>query len=152
MLNLKKCIVGVSFVVITQGIFAKTVLSFTTTADATRGTVTLVDNGMVGASQGDVFVFDQPLLNANRSKDIGTNSGYCVTTKVGAYSQCQWTLTFKNGSTITVAGQEYEKGESKIPVIGGSGDYTGAQGILITYPNGDRTYTQKLKITVDNKF
>lgn len=130
--------------------FASPTIQFITIADATRGNTNAVDLGLKGETQGDLFVFDQPLMDANRKKDIGTNSGYCVITKVGVYSQCQWTLTFKNGSTITVAGQEFQKGTSSIPILGGTGEYTNAKGILTTFPNGDGTFTQKLQIKLDH--
>ena len=120
-----------------------------TIADARSGIATPVDVDPPGDSPGDMFVFDQPLLNANR-ENIGSNSGYCVRTLPGQFSECQWTLTMADG-TITVAGREAETGTSLIPIIGGTGAYEGASGVLTTTPNGDRTFTQVLTLLKPKK-
>lgn len=119
-------------------------LQMTTIADGNRGNKGGVDLGAPGPSQGDMFVFDQPLLDADR-KDIGTNSGYCIATRVGAYNQCQWTLTLSDGALV-VAGQEAEKGLSVVAVIGATGRYSGFTGEMTSQPNGDGTFTQELKL------
>ncbi len=118
--------------------------TLTTIADARSGIASPVDVGPTGDSPGDMFVFDQPLLNEAR-ENIGNNSGYCVRTLPGQFSQCQWTLTMADGS-ITVAGREAETGTSHVPVIGGTGAYLGVTGVLATTPNGDRTFTQVLTL------
>lgn len=118
--------------------------TLTTIADARSGIASPVDVGPVGDSPGDMFVFDQPLLN-EALQNIGTNSGFCVRTLPGEFSECQWTLTMTDGS-ITVAGREAERGTSQIPVIGGTGAYLGVTGVLATTPNGDRTFTQVLTL------
>jgi hypothetical protein len=118
--------------------------TLTTIADARSGVASPVDVGPTGDSPGDMFVFDQPLLNEAR-QNIGNNSGYCVRTLPGQSSQCQWTLTMADGS-ITVAGRETETGTSYVPVIGGTGAYVGVTGVLATTPNGDRTFTQVLTL------
>jgi hypothetical protein len=115
-----------------------------TIADARSGIATPVDLGPPGDSPGDMFVFDQPLLNEAK-ENIGSNSGYCVRTLPGQFSECQWTLTMADG-TITVAGREAESGPSRIPIIGGTGAFEGASGVLTTTPNGDRTFTQVLTL------
>ncbi|WP_240360810.1 allene oxide cyclase barrel-like domain-containing protein [Pyxidicoccus caerfyrddinensis] len=118
--------------------------TLTTIADARSGIASPVDLGAPGDSPGDMFVFDQPLLNEAR-ETIGSNSGYCIRTLPGQFSECQWTLTMADG-TITVAGREAETGTSLIPIIGGTGDYLGVGGVLSTTPNGDRTFTQVLTL------
>ncbi|MCP3140819.1 dirigent protein [Pyxidicoccus xibeiensis] len=115
-----------------------------TIADARSGIASPVDLGAPGDSPGDMFVFDQPLLNEAR-ETIGSNSGYCIRTLPGQFSECQWTLTMADG-TITVAGREAETGTSLVPIIGGTGDYVGVRGVLSTTPNGDRTFTQVLTL------
>lgn len=120
-----------------------------TIADARSGIAEKIDLGQPGDSPGDMFVFDQPLLDPN-DKVIGTNSGFCVRTLPGKFSECQWTLTLPNG-TITVAGREADNGTSMIPVIGGSGDYQSVTGILATTPNENRTYTQVLTLHLKTK-
>ncbi|AHE73555.1 hypothetical protein M942_24465 [Enterobacter ludwigii] len=115
-----------------------------TIADGTRGEKRTVNTGQNGPSPGDLFVFDQPLMDQHR-RDIGTNSGYCVTTKIGVHSQCQWTLK-TYGSTVVVAGQEAESGISILAVIGTTGKFSGFMGEMTSEPNGDGTFTQKLTL------
>jgi len=115
-----------------------------TIADGRSGIAQSVDLGETGDSPGDIFVFDQPLLNSNR-EPIGNNSGFCIRTLPGKFSECQWTLTLENG-TITVAGRESDTGTSMIPIIGGSGKYLLVRGVLATTPNSDKTYTQILTL------
>ncbi len=118
--------------------------TFTTIADARSGIANSVDLGAPGDSPGDMFVFDQPLLNEAK-ENIGSNSGFCVRTLPGQFNECQWTLTLADG-TITVAGRESDTGTSMIPVVGGTGNYLGVKGVLATTPNGDRTFTQVLSL------
>jgi hypothetical protein len=113
-----------------------------TIADAPHGKSSAIDLGPPGDSQGDLFVFDQPLLDQGRAA-IGNNSGFCVRSQVGNFSECQWTLTLAGG-TITLAGREAERGMSRITVVGGSGVYAGVRGEVVSTPNADRTFTQSL--------
>jgi hypothetical protein len=123
---------------------AKDDTTLVTIADARSGIASPVDLGAPGDSPGDMFVFDQPLLNEAR-ETIGSNSGYCVRTLPGQFSECQWTLTLADG-TITVAGREAETGTSYVPIVGGTGAYERVRGVLATTPNGDRTFTQVLTL------
>jgi hypothetical protein len=115
-----------------------------TIADARSGIAQWIDLGQAGDSPGDIFVFDQPLLNS-KHEPIGKNSGFCIRTLPGKFSECQWTLTLANGS-ISVAGRESDTGTSMIPVIGGSGKYLLVRGVMATTPNSDKTYTQILTL------
>ena len=115
-----------------------------TIADARSGIAQQLDLGKAGDSPGDIFVFDQPLLNSNH-EPIGKNSGFCIRTLPGKFSECQWTLTLANG-TITVAGRESDAGTSMIPVVGGSGKYLLVRGVMASTPNSDKTYTQILTL------
>lgn len=114
----------------------------TTIADARAGPAVLTDLGEPGDSVGDVLTFDQPLLD-EAGEPIGNNSGVCVRTRVGHSYQCQWTLTFEDG-TIQVAGRELEEGASMIPIVGGTGAYAGVSGEMRSVNNGDGTFTQTL--------
>ena len=120
------------------------ITTLATIADARSGIAQGVDLGKPGDSPGDIFAFDQPLLDSNHEL-IGKNSGFCIRTLPGAFSECQWTLTLANG-TITVAGRESDTGTSMIPVIGGSGEYLLVRGVMATTPNADKTYTQILTL------
>jgi hypothetical protein len=113
-----------------------------TVADARTAPATLVDAGEPGDSLGDAVVFDQPLLDEGGAV-IGNNSGVCIRTRVAHSYQCQWTLTFDNGS-IQVAGREADQGSSAISIVGGTGAYTGISGQMISTNNNDGTFTQTL--------
>ncbi|WP_229720799.1 allene oxide cyclase barrel-like domain-containing protein [Dyella nitratireducens] len=119
-------------------------LVIVTLADSTRGHKSTVDIGPPGPSLGDLFVFDQPLMDEHR-RDIGSNSGYCINTLPGVHSQCQWTLLM-DGGTIVVAGQEQEVGRSVVAVIGATGKYIGYTGEMTSEPNADGTFTQTLTL------
>lgn len=126
-------------------------LTLVTLADGTRGTKNAIDIGPPGPSHGDLFVFDQPLMNEDR-QDIGSNSGYCINTLPTVHSQCQWTLLFTDSAgtvegTLVVAGQEHEVGQSVVAVIGSTGRYAGYTGEMTSQPNPDGTFTQTLKLS-----
>jgi hypothetical protein len=116
-----------------------------TVADARIHKAQVIDVGEPGDSPGDMFVFDQPLLDRH-GNSIGNNSGVCVRTRVGHSLQCQWTLTFENGS-IQVAGREFDQGASDIAIVGGTGGYSGVSGHMESVNNGDGTFTQTLYIS-----
>lgn len=113
-----------------------------TIADARVHQAENVDIGAAGDSPGDMYVFDQPLLDA-QGRAIGNNSGVCVRSRVGHSLQCQWTLTLDDG-TIQVAGREFDKGASEITIVGGTGVYSGISGHMVSVNNDDGTFTQTL--------
>ncbi|MCJ8272515.1 MAG: dirigent protein, partial [Psychrosphaera sp.] len=123
-----------------------------TIADAKTSPAVGLDLGKPGDSIGDQWLFDQPLLDAQRKK-IGNNSGVCIRTKVGNSSQCQWTLTFSKGEygkgTIQVAGREFDQGSSAIAIVGGTGAYQHISGEFVSVKNADGTYTQTLTYTLN---
>ena len=118
-----------------------------TIADARINSAQLVDTGEPGDSVGDILVFDQPLLDEQR-KTIGNNSGTCLRTRVAHSFQCQWTLTFEQGS-IQVAGREFDQGASSISIVGGTGRYAGISGDMQSVNNNDGTFTQTLRYWIN---
>ena len=137
---------AIIFFLLSPSTFAdKNELILITIADATVGSKQYIPATAPTPSLGAMFVFDQPLKNEDMTEVLGTNSGFCIATKPGVYSQCQWTLTLQEG-TITVAGQEYETGTSVIPIIGTTGIYAKYKGELRTTPNPNfaGTYIQIL--------
>jgi cytochrome c553 len=136
------CFSAASFTTLAQ---SKTLV---TIADAKTSPAVWLDLGKPGDSIGDQWLFDQPLLDEKRNS-IGNNSGVCIRTKVGNSSQCQWTLTLRNG-TIQVQGKELDKGSSAIPIIGGTGDYQHISGQLVSLKNSDGTFTQTLTYKMSN--
>jgi hypothetical protein len=115
----------------------------TTIADARSERAQTVDLGAPGDSNGDLVVFDQPLLDRHGAA-IGRNSGVCIRTRVAESYQCQWTLGLPGG-TIQVAGREADRGASPIAVIGGTGAYTGISGEMTSTNNDDGTFTQVIR-------
>jgi hypothetical protein len=113
-----------------------------TIADARDHAAEFTDVGKAGDSTGDILTFDQPLLN-QQGERIGNNSGTCIRTRVDHSFQCQWTLTMANGS-IQVAGREFDQGTSTITIVGGTGQYAGISGQMVSVNNGDGTFTQTL--------
>jgi hypothetical protein len=113
-----------------------------TIADARSHAATVIDTGEPGDSPGDILVFDQPLLD-EQGNTIGTNSGSCLRTRAGNSYQCQWTLTLGDGS-IQVAGRELDQGTSGISIVGGTGEYAGIVGEMLSRNNNDGTFTQTL--------
>jgi allene oxide cyclase-like protein len=114
-----------------------------TIADGRVSPAQYSDIGASGDSVGDILSFDQPLLDLDMKK-IGNNSGACIRTRIDHSFQCQWTLTFENGS-IQVAGHEYDKGTSNLSIIGGTGKYSGISGEMESINNNDGTFTQTLR-------
>ena len=114
-----------------------------TFADARTLPAQITDTGEAGDSVGDVLTFDQPLLDADMNT-IGNNSGVCIRTRVEHSFQCQWTLTFNNGS-IQVAGREFDQGTSTISIVGGTGDFSGISGHMESTNTGDGLFRQVLR-------
>ena len=79
---------------------------------------------------------------------IGNNSGSCIRIQAARSFQCQWTLAFgindKVNGSIQVAGREYDKGNSTLSIVGGTGKYTGITGEMSSTNNNDGTFTQIL--------
>jgi len=119
-----------------------------TIADAREHPAQFIDTGKTGDSAGDILVFNQPLLDADKNP-IGNNSGFCIRTRIAHSFQCQWTLTFENGS-IQVAGREFDKERSNISIVGGTGKYTGIQGEMVSTNNNDGTFTQVLRYKINH--
>lgn len=117
-----------------------------TIADARAHPARFIDVGEPGDSAGDMYVFDQPLLDA-QGNTLGNNSGVCIRTRVGHSLQCQWTLTLDDGS-IQVAGREFDKGASQISIVGGTGSYAGITGEMTSVNNDDGTFTQTLRYRI----
>ncbi|HHO58687.1 MAG TPA: hypothetical protein ENJ64_00490 [Thiotrichales bacterium] len=124
------------------GCSASTEQTLVTIADARLHPASLADTGAAGDSAGDILSFDQPLRDES-GNTLGNNSGFCLRTRVAHSFQCQWTLTLDDG-TIQVAGREFDKGESAIAIVGGTGRYAHISGEMISTSNGDSTFTQTL--------
>jgi hypothetical protein len=146
--TMKKIFISIKSLLLTASVLGAAACSqedpqtLITIADARIDTARFIDTGEAGDSVGDVLVFDQPLLDEHHN-NIGNNSGTCIRTRVGDSFQCQWTLTFDNGS-IQVAGREFDQGASAISIVGGTGKYSGITGDMQSVNNNDGTFTQTL--------
>lgn len=114
-----------------------------TIADARVNAAQFIDTGNPGDSAGDMLTFDQPLLD-QAMQVIGNNSGVCIRSRVEHSFQCQWTLTFEDGS-IQVAGREFDRGTSTISIVGGTGVFSGITGEMESTNNNNGTFTQILR-------
>jgi hypothetical protein len=91
-----------------------------------------IDLGEEGDSNGDIQTWTSPLMDES-GESIGKSSGTCITSDLeNSWYECQWTFHLAEG-TLTVAGTETDQEEGDIfelPVVGGTGKYAGAHGIL----------------------
>ena len=90
-------------------------------------TDTVVDNAPTGDSLGDLLAFGNPIYDATNTKHIGSDTGSCIRTKVGASYECTWTVTFQYGS-LAVEGPFYDTADSVLAVTGGTGRWATARG------------------------
>jgi hypothetical protein len=134
-------------------------LSFVAPAKGTN--LNKIDLGRRGPSQGDLVVFDSPLVKSGGQKPVGHVFGTqtAITVK-GSSEVVQAMITFDlgGGNKITVGGVgQFGKGGAGLvpstpfvrPILGGTGSYAGATGSLtsIHRPNGD--YEQTFSIKTD---
>jgi len=129
--------------IVTAACTPQTPQTLTTIADARDNPARFIDNGSPGDPVGDILTFDQPLLDEDMKK-VGINSGMCIRTRAQHSFQCQWTLSFEDGS-IQVAGREFDQGTSNLSILGGTGKYAGITGEMSSTNNGDDTFTQVLR-------
>ena len=114
---------------------------------------TMIDLGAKGKSQGDMLVYNDVLTDENGTES-GMSSGFCVLTQVeNSISECVWTYHLADG-TITVSGTDPDSApnvETHIPVVGGTGAYAGARGVVHEFHNADQTiYTATIEIANDS--
>lgn len=92
-------------------------------------TDTTADTGPVGDSLGDVLAFANPIYDQANRKQLGSDNGSCIRTKVGATYECNWTVTLPGGSLV-VEGPFYDRADSVLAVIGGTGTWSRAHGSM----------------------
>lgn len=90
-------------------------------------TDTVVDIGPAGDSLGDVLAFANPVFDAENKKQVGTDSGHCIRTKVGSTFECFWTLFLEDGQ-ITVEGPFFDTKDSVLAITGGTGAFKVVRG------------------------
>jgi allene oxide cyclase len=97
-----------------------------------------IDVAPKGDSAGDLLVFFNPLFDEANAKQVGTTSGSCMRTEPGKAYECAWTMHLEKGQ-LTIAGTDWDKGESELVVLGGTGIYAGARGTLRLVPREGHT-------------
>jgi hypothetical protein len=109
--------------------------SGTLTFTERQGYFKFVDNGKKGPGIGDSYVFSSDLLSGG--KRIGTLRATCVaTTRHGDSSECIGTFFLPDGQ---INGQVGQKGDTKttvISIVGGTGHYAGARGVISSTSRG----------------
>lgn len=78
-------------------------------------------------SLGDILAFHNPLYDETNTNKVGTSSGVCFRTAVGAAYECIWTATVPGGQ-LTVEGPFYDGKDSTLAITGGTGDFARADG------------------------
>ncbi len=124
-------------------------LSVVATAKGTH--IRTVDLGDQGRSSGDLFVFDSPPVDSEEKEPVGKVYGTQTTIAVAGTEVVQANITYDlgDGDRITVGGiSEYPRGgnglvvnrEFERPILGGTGQYAGAQGTLTSVRRPDNSY------------
>lgn len=108
--------------------------------------ITNLDQGETGPSVGDVILWGpDPMFDETNTTDTGaTTQGVCTAFEPGGDCILVETLVFANGSTLHLQGiQPGTPQTSTRAIIGGTGDYLGAMGIVTVEPTADLTVWTK---------
>jgi hypothetical protein len=113
-------------------------------------TETVVDVGGPGRSVGDMRVWGpNPLYDATDSSDTGARTqGVCIALNAAFDCVLTETIVFPDGSTLELQGVGPGTGSSERTIVGGSGDYLGATGVMAVEPTADLRIWKKT-ITFD---
>jgi hypothetical protein len=125
--------------------FNKTV-RLTFTEKSTAGTFVDVDHSG-GQSIGDVFVFQNDLLDPSTHAKVGTVEGHCMLiTASGDLTDCEASGMLAGGQ-IRVAGASSNAKINALAVIGGTGIYRNVSGQITIETIDDSTSTDTLELT-----
>jgi hypothetical protein len=87
----------------------------------------LLDLGKAGPTAGDEFFFGSQLWNAHRTRQVGSNHGYCVL-ESQQRAHCVGTARL-GGGTLEYAGEvNVTASTSTFAITGGTGAFDGAEG------------------------
>lgn len=95
---------------------------------AMDGEDTVVDLGVVGSSQGDMFVFSRPVFDPD-GNEVGTAADACILTDaVAVVYSCNPVISLTDG-TITIEGAfSFLNPEFDFSITGGTGVYQSVKG------------------------
>ena len=108
--------------------------------------ITNIDQGEQGPSIGDVILWGpNAMYDETDTKDTGaTTQGICTAFEPGGDCILLETIVFSNGSTLHLQGiQPGQPEPSTRMIVGGSGDYLGAMGVVRVEPTSDRAVWTK---------
>jgi hypothetical protein len=111
-----------------------------------------LDQDPAGPSVGDWQVWGpNPLYDEANAADTGaTSQGTCFTLHTAADCYANETIVFPDGSTLEIQGVESADGQpSRRTIVGGSGRFQGATGIVRVAPTADETeWTNTIEVVV----
>lgn len=89
----------------------------------------VISHGKAADAMGDLLVFTNPIKSADGKAIVGLSRGSCVRTEVGRWWECSWTMQVPGG-TLEASGSYPDEGDSEFAIVGGTGRYVGARGML----------------------
>jgi hypothetical protein len=100
---------------------------------------TVVDSGEPGTSVGDMRVWGpNPLYDEADTADTGARTqGFCVALNASFDCVVTETIVFRDGSTLELQGVGTGTGAQMRTIVGGSGAYLGATGVMAVEPTAD---------------
>jgi len=124
---------------------------------ATDGGVSEIDTGRKGPSEGDMNVFDTPLVFADDRESAGRLIGTQTTISLDDQKeivQGLFTIELEEGTIVVGGVSEYPRGNNALTedqeferaVIGGTGKYSDVMGTDTTVLNADGEYEHELRL------
>lgn len=87
----------------------------------------IIDIGAPGDSTGDVLTFANEVFDAANQDRVGSDQGACTRIIPSVSWDCRWTLSLSDGQ-IMVQGPFFDRADSVLAIVGGTGRYANAQG------------------------
>lgn len=103
-------------------------------------------------TMGDMIAFANPIYDGSNTKKIGSDSGFCVRTKVapqGMY-ECSWT-TFLDDGSLSVQGPFADEGDTVRYVVLRIGCYVSSFTVFFPLQNG-RTHLSSIVFALSVRF
>ena len=109
----------------------------------------LSDMGEKGDSPGDILTFTSTIKDAKGEATLGEDHGYCFRISPAAHTwECAFSVVLKGGS-INAAGTDNDAGDSTYAVVGGTGIYHSAHGVLKVHPHDPKVESKVFTLTIE---